>query len=62
MATKPVAYINDTGPNREEDSYMIRVPIHSMDVGARKSLLRDVDTDRAESMKLEHTGRGAGGK
>jgi hypothetical protein len=58
MAKFPAPYVNDTGPSREKDPMMERVPIETMDIGARRSgLPKDVRNGNS----IEHVGNTTGG-
>lgn len=51
----PKAYINDTGTSRETDSMMKRVPVDTMDIGARTSGL---PKDIRNTNTIEHVDGG----
>ncbi|MDE2106777.1 MAG: hypothetical protein KGL39_56705 [Patescibacteria group bacterium] len=60
MSKFPGPYINDTGPQRENDPMMKRVQTGNMDIGARPSgMPRDV---KSTSGTIDHVGGSAGGK
>ena len=58
MSKFPAPYVNDTGPSREDDPMMVRVPLPTMGIGARRSGL---PKDIGNSNTLEHVGNTTGG-